>query len=104
LPRKPSCASAGPTIFTPATLCIALNTPRWTLVSFQPSADSPSTQVEFHEPRAGDRVVTVRRDLDEAERLVQSLRRAHHRHRVEPHRAIAEGARMLDRRERERTP
>ena len=47
--------------------------------------------VSLEEARAGDRVLRIRGDVLEAERLVERDRGAHRRDRVEAHRAIAGG-------------
>src|ERR1700740_2863744 len=53
-------------------------------------------EAELHEPRPGDRSRVVRRDLEEAERLVERKGFLHRRQGVQPHARIADRPRLAD--------
>src|SRR5215471_15932234 len=53
-------------------------------------------QIELHEARPDDRIVVVRRDLAEAERLVEGKGFLHRRQGVQTHARVADRARLAD--------
>src|SRR5689334_18627658 len=57
---------------------------------------------QHHERRTVDRVEAVGRGLDEAQRAIERPRVVHRRQRVEQHTAMAEAARFVDERDRNR--
>src|SRR5437764_966205 len=55
-----------------------------------------SVQIELHEFRSGDRVVTVRRNFHKAKRRVKRNRLAHRRQRIQAHLLKSSTARVGD--------
>src|SRR5215471_13545168 len=60
------------------------------------SSQYTALEIELHEASAGDRIVVVRRDLAEAQRLVEREGLLHGRQGVQAHPLVAEGARLAD--------